>query len=104
VAEHQLELTELARLEPAGGAQPLAECQELQRGHGLEDVDLPDHGLEHGEDTQESVLRTPHVPLAKECDEVVDLMQDLLEPQLVHLVDDDEEHLVMVLTTAARLL
>ena len=34
----------------------------------------------------------------------VELVQQLLEPQLVHLVDDDEEHLVVLGARGSRLL
>src|SRR5256886_7171869 len=49
-AEDEFELPELERLEPAPGLEPVAERQELERRHGLEDVDLCHHHLERSEE------------------------------------------------------
>ena len=36
--------------------------------------------------------------------EPIELMQDLFEPELIHLMDDDEKHLVMLFGFATRVL
>ena len=46
LAEQQLELAKLGRLETAGALEERAEGGELERGHGLEHVELADEGLE----------------------------------------------------------
>jgi len=102
--QHELELTELVRLEAAALLQPLAERQELERGHGFEHVDLGDDHLEDGQDPLERVLRAWQVLASQQPLEVIELVQELLEPQLVHLVDDDEQRLVVLRSLGERLL
>ena len=95
-AEHRLELAELRRLEPAGGAEPVAEPGELGGRHGLEHVELGDHDLQDG---QRPPQRAHGVRGAAGLElglELAQLVQQLLEPQLVDLVDDDEQHLVVL--------
>ena len=48
-AQDGFELAELRRLEPAGGAEPVAEPGELGGRHGLEHVELGDHDLQDGQ-------------------------------------------------------
>jgi diguanylate cyclase (GGDEF)-like protein len=48
-AQHRFQLAELRRLEPAGGAEPVAEPGELGRRHGLEHVQLGHHDLQDGQ-------------------------------------------------------
>ena len=103
-AEHELELTELVRLEAAGLLEPLAERLELQRRHRLEDVELRDQHLEDGEDALHRVLRAGGVVDVEQGAHPVELVQDLLEPELVDLVDDDEQQLVVLGAVGARLL
>ena len=57
-AEHRLELAELRRLEAAPRLEPPAEARELARAHGLEHVDLGDHGLQDCEHPAHRVQRT----------------------------------------------
>ena len=40
----------------------------------------------------------------EQLDDAIELVQQLLEPELVHLVDDDEQHLVVLGPRRARLL
>ena len=96
MTEHELELAELVRLEPAGGLEPFPEGLELERRHGLEDVQLRDEHLQDGEDALHRVLDPRGVAGIQPPDHLIDLVEDLLEPQLVDLVDDDEEHLVVL--------
>ena len=46
----------------------------------------------------------PRSPLASRSCEPLQLVQEHLEPELVHLVDDDEEHLVVLGAVRERLL
>ena len=84
------------RLESAAGLQPVAEGEKLERGHRLQDVELGDHHLEDGQDPLEGVARAGAVVPREQPLEVVQLVQDLLEPELVDLMDHDEEHLVVL--------
>lgn len=103
-----LDQPELHGLEARGGEEEVAELQEAHRGHGLE----------HGELRHEDPLDLRHAlqPLhgdahvllvdvrrTEDVDDAVDLVQHLLEPELVRLVDDDEEVLVMRLVRGVGL-
>ena len=95
-AEQRLELAELRRLEAAGGLEPIAEGLELARRHRLQHVDLRDHRLEDREHALEGVERVRRVAVLQAALQVRALVQELLEPQLVDLVDDDEQELVVL--------
>ena len=95
-AEHELELAELVGLEAARLLEARAERLELERRHGLEDVELRHQHLQDGEDALERVLGAVGLVGVEQAPHVVELVQDLLEPQLVDLVDHDEEHLVVL--------
>ena len=103
-AERELELAKLIRLKPAGGLETLAERQELERRHRLENVELGDEHLENGQDALERVLRPVRVVGLEQQRRAIDLVQDLLEPELVDLVNDDEEQLVVLGPFGARAL
>jgi hypothetical protein len=70
--------------------------KELERRHRLEHVDLRDHYLQDREHALQGVERARRVPPLQERLQIVDLVQQLLEPKLVNLVDDDEEGLVVL--------
>ena len=103
-AEQELQLAELERLESASRLEALAEREELERGHGLEHVDLGDRHLEDREDALEGRERARRVPLSQQGLQVVELVQHLLEPQLVDLVNDDEQRLIVLRPVRERLL
>ena len=83
-------------MKAAAGLEAVAERQELERRHRLEDVDLGDQHLEDREDALEGVERARAVVGAQQLLEIVELVQHLLEPQLVHLVHDDEQRFVVL--------
>src|SRR5207247_7927717 len=91
-------------LESAARFEPGTERQEVARRHGLEDVDLRDRDLENREDTLECRQRPRRVAPREQALEEVQLVQQLLEPQLVDLVDDDEQQLVVLGPVRERLL
>src|ERR1700685_3109192 len=82
-------------LEPARPAELRPEGGELLRGHRLKDVQLPHHGLEYLGDPARGGQCPRAVAVLKPVLQQRRLVQDLLEPQLVDLVDDDEEQLVV---------
>ena len=97
MAQGGLELPELHRLEAARGVEPVAERGERDRRHGLQDVHLRDQRLEDGQDALEGGEgHRPVVPLERAAQQL-GLVEHLLEPELVDLVDDDEQHLVVLL-------
>ncbi len=95
-AEHDLELAKLRRLEARGSLQEAAERQERDGAHRLQDVDLRDLDLEDGEDPLQRGVDRRQLVALEAVAQMVELVQHLLEPELVDLVDDDEEHLVVL--------
>ena len=102
--EQRLELAELRRLEAARRVEPGAEAAELERGHRLEHVHLGDHHLEDAQHPVQRVTARDLVVDVEHRDRVIELPQHLLEPQLVHLVDHDEQHLVVLGAVGSGLL
>jgi hypothetical protein len=98
-AEHGLDLAELCRLEPAGAAEPVAEPEELGGRHGLEHVELGHHDLQDGQRPPQRAHDVGGAARLELALELAELVQQLLEPQLVDLVDDDEQHLVVLAGT-----
>ena len=95
-AEDRLELAELPGLEAAGCVEPIAEAGELPGRHRLQHVDLRHRDLQDREDAAQCAHRVRGVAVLEPGLQVGQLVEELLEPQLVHLVDDDEEHLVVL--------
>ena len=95
-SQQKLQLAELERLEAAPRLQPVAKREELERRHRLQHVNLRHDHLEDREHALERVQRARRVPRFQQRVQVVQLVQHLLEPQLVHLVDDDEQGLVVL--------
>ena len=83
-------------MEAAGGLETVAEALELAGGHRLQHVDLRDDRLEDREHALEGVQRVRRVAVLQAALQVCALVQELLEPELVDLVDDDEEELVVL--------
>ena len=76
--------------------EPVPEPGELGRRHGLQHVELRHHDLQDGQRPAQrahGVRRLAGLQLGLQPAELV---QQLLEPQLVDLVDDDEQHLVVL--------
>ena len=94
-AGEELDLAELHRLEPARRRQPVPELAEVLRRHGLEDVDLLGQHAFDGVHAAEQMLGQPELTGQHRVPGRGQLVQDLLEPQLVHLVNRDEQQLVV---------
>ena len=94
-SREELDGPELNRLEPAGRSQLGPEGQEVLRPHRLQDPDLGHQHLLDGAYPPEIVGGPVGVAGRHGGPGGVQLVQDLLEPQLVDLMDDDEEQLVV---------
>src|SRR5204862_7039277 len=70
-SEHELELPELVRLKAAGGVEPFAEAEELERRHGFQDVELRHHHLQDREDALQGVLRTVRIVRFQKLDDSI---------------------------------
>ena len=97
--ETVLDQAELDALEPRRRNQQIAEVQEIERGHRLQDVDLVEQQPLDLGDPVEVADGAQHVAIGddpgEDSDDGVELVEDLLEPQLVRLVHDDEQQLVV---------
>jgi hypothetical protein len=83
-------------LETGCRLESIAEGQELQRGDGLEHVDLRDERLEDLEDPVQEMQGTIGVTVLERELDTLELVAERLEPELVDLVHDDEQQLVML--------
>src|SRR5262249_28457042 len=97
-AEEGLDLAQLRRLEAARGDEPVAELQVVARGERLHHAEVRDRLLEDGDDALErsrgrGELHVRHRVLPEDVARGRELAQHELEPELVHLMDDDEEAL-----------
>src|SRR2546427_12932664 len=92
------------RLKAAARLQPVAECQKVERRDRLQHVDLRDQRLENRQNALERSAGQRRVVRAQQLLQVVELVQDFLEPHLVDLMDDDEEGLVVFQLTRSGLL
>src|SRR5262249_54552932 len=95
-----LDQAELNALEARGRDQVVAEVEEVERGHRLQDVDLLNQDALDLDDASQPQDRLPDVLLRdargpKGPEHRIELPQDLFEPQLIGLMNDDEEHLVV---------
>ena len=95
MAEGVLDEPELGGLEAAGAVEPVAEAVEGDRRHRLQDVHLGDERLEDGQDALSVASAAARRPSPGTLQQV-GLVEDLLEPELVDLVDDDEQRLVVL--------
>jgi hypothetical protein len=108
-AEPDFDQAKLHRLEARGRKQEVAEIEEVERRHRLQHLELLDQQLEDFDDAIEPVHDAAEIfvfhDLAAEIGlNTVELVQDLLEPQLVGLVHDDEQHFVVRRPAAPRAL
>ena len=100
--QRRFDLAKLLTLEPGRAMEQLAELEKVERGHRLEHVDLVIKQFPDLDDPLQAMDDDVHVRsvvirgrFAQHFAAGRDLVQDLFEPKLVGLVDDDEEHLVM---------
>ncbi len=103
-AQHGFQLTELPALESAAVLQETAEGVELERGHRFEDVDLGYECFHDGEHASHRLDGGEGLAGLKLKPHPTEFMQNLLEPEFVSLMDDDEEHLVVLLRIGLQFL
>src|SRR5712664_3275040 len=84
------------RLKAAPRLQPVAKGQKVEWRDRLEHIDLRDERLEDRQNPLERRGGQRRVIGAQQPLQVVELVQHFLEPQLVDLVNDDEERLVVL--------
>src|SRR3954470_7951538 len=101
-AERRFDLSELGALEARSAFEVRTEIEKIERGHCFQDVHLLVQQLPNLDDPPKPLDDNVHVRsvvigggLLEDGATRVQFMEDLLQPKLVGLVDDDEEHLVV---------
>ncbi len=96
--QDRLQFTELGGLKSTRGIETITEAIELKRGHRLEDVDLGHQCLDDGADTSEKMKSHVNVSRIDDLLGAREFMQNRLEPQLITLVNNDEQQLIVLWT------
>src|SRR5258707_673663 len=104
VSERELNLAKLPGLKPRCCLQPVAKTRKRRWRHRFENVDLCHKYFHDGAHTLERVDRSSELAGGKISLYFVKLMQQLLKPELVRLMDDDEQRLIVFRRPGARLL
>src|SRR2546425_5884577 len=104
LAEYEFDLAKLMGLETASRLEPIPKREKVKRRHLLEHVDLRDQRFQNRQDALERCSGERRVVGAQQLLEIIQLVQHFLEPQLIDLVDDDEQGLVMLERTRTWLL
>ena len=97
-----LDRPELDALRSAGAAEVATELGEVLRGKRLERGELRRDDPHERVDASHAEERELGLALLERVDQAVELVQDLLEPQLARLMHDDEQQLVGVLGLRPR--
>ena len=99
-----LDRAELHALRSARPSEVAPELREVLRRERLEGGELRRHDSHERVDASHAEERELRFLLLERVDQSVELVEDLLEPQLARLMHDDEEQLVRVLGRRARAL
>ena len=103
-AQQEFKRAKLPALKAAGIGQKISKRQERNGGHGFKHIDLRHHGLENFQHARQRACRILQVSLSQKFAEVPSFMNLLLEPQFIHLVNNDEKCFIMLHGFADRLL
>src|SRR6266481_8554814 len=104
VSQRKFDFSKLHRLKSRCSLEPVPKTRERRRRHRFENIYLGDQDLHDCAHTFECVNRAEKIARGKISLYLFELMQQLLEPQLVRLMNDDEENLIMLRRTRAWLL
>src|SRR2546429_3231506 len=92
----EFDLTKLHTLKTARRIQFITKSQEVDRRHRFQNVYLLDEHLFNFDDAPQTACRSRRAILVHLRDGGVNLVQDLLEPEFVSLMNRDEEQLVVM--------
>src|SRR6202011_2250156 len=96
VTEQELELSKLDRLKAGRGFEAITKTRERRGRHRFEDVDLCYQHLHNRPDALEGVNRSKQIIRRKIFVNFLKLVKQLLEPELIRLMDDDEQHFIVL--------
>src|SRR6267378_3458796 len=95
VSEQKFQLPKLDRLKSRCRLESVTETRKGRWRHCLEDVHLRHQRLHDGASALEGMNRAEEIPCGKIFLNFFKLMQQLFEPELVGLMNDDEEHFIV---------
>jgi hypothetical protein len=101
ISEDELDFAELHGLKTRCRFKSVAEARERRRRHCLKYVHLRDEHFHDCADALERMNRAEEIASGKISFYFLELVQQLLKPQLVGLVDDDEQRLVVLPDSSA---
>ena len=84
--------------------EPIAKTRERRRRHRLKNVDLRHQRFHDCPDALKRMDRAEEIARGKISFYFLKLMKQLLEPKFIRLMDDDEQHLVVLRRGRPRLL
>src|SRR5436309_14565446 len=90
----KLDLPKLHRLKPTRRIQLVAKCQKADRRHAFQNVNLLDQELFDLDDAFDRARGGGQAIVVEKLYRRVEFVKYLFEPQLVRLMDGDEEQLV----------
>src|SRR4026207_1125883 len=95
VSEQKFQLPKLDRLKYLCRPQQGTKTRKGRWRHCLEDIHLCHQRLHDGSSALEGMNRAEEIACGKILFNFFKLMQQLLEPELIGLVNDDEEHFIV---------
>ena len=96
VAKQKFQFAKLDGLKPRSRLQTVAKARKTRGCHRFEDVDLTDQRLHDRPGAFEGMNRAEEIARRKILFDLLELVKQLLEPKLVSLMDDDEQHLIVL--------
>src|SRR3954468_6168210 len=104
VAEQKLELAKLDRLKSGSRLEPIPEAGKRRGSHRFKNIDLTDQCFHDCPGSLERMDRAEQIAPGKIFLNLFELVKQLLKPELVGLMNDDEQHLIMLSRRGARIL
>src|ERR1051326_577392 len=104
VTENEFHLAKLHRLKSGRGLEPVTKAGETRRRHGFENIDLRDQHFHDRADPFKRVDCAEEIAAREIAIYFREFMKQLLEPELVGLMNDDEEHFVVLRRNGTRFL
>ena len=89
-AQKKFKRAKLPTLKSTGVGQETSKCQERNRRHSFQHINLRHHGLENLQHARQRGRCLLHATLRQQFAQMFALMNLLLEPQFIHLMNDDE--------------
>src|SRR5207248_2298107 len=103
-AARKFNFTKLHGLEPAGGTEAIAKLNEVGGQHRFENAEFGNEKPNDRSQPPNQAFAFDHIPLIEHLKDLIEFMENQLEPQFEDLVDDDKERFIMGRWVRQRLL